>query len=181
MGQCWDHVEFVKWTATPFWAIWESESKSVKGDWSPSWGAALRRRGSRQKHIIEGRSSVNEGSMHRSPQLLTPPWVTAKTLYIVLTTFSTLEYEFSLSLGRGRTLFPPNADFYYFTFKCSQLIWSVTHQPTFHSLFNHVKHSALLHHRDLLASGSLTSPTPSQQGCVSPGLSLTLLLLFKIF
>lgn len=32
-----------------------------------------RRGGSRQKHIIEGRRSVNEGSMHCGPQLLTPP------------------------------------------------------------------------------------------------------------
>ena len=135
MGQCWDHVEYVKWTAVPFWAMWESESKSVKGDWSPSRGAALWRRGSRQKHIIEGRSSVNEGSMHRSPQLLTPPWVTAKTLYIVLTTFSTLEYEFSIFLGRGTRYFSSCWFLLFYFQKCSQLILSVTHQPTFDSLF----------------------------------------------
>lgn len=164
----------------PFWATWESESKLVKGDVSPSWEVALWRQGSRQKHIIEGRSSVNEGSMHHGPQLLTLPWVTAKTLYIVLPRFPTLEYKCFISpwlrCTKNWHSFPYTMFRFFF---CDHLILSETHQPTFNCLFNHAKHVALLHRGDLSDKRawqpSLTHTRPTERSL------LTLLLLFKIF
>lgn len=38
--------EYLNWTAMPLWATWESESKAVKGNVSPSWEVALWRWGS---------------------------------------------------------------------------------------------------------------------------------------
>lgn len=110
----------------------------------PKLGSStLERRGSRQKHIIEGRSSVNEGSMHHSPQLLTLTWLTAKTIYIVLTRFSTLEYDFCifpwLRCTKTCMLFP----------YALVLIPSATYQAALYGLFKHARRAALLHHGDL--------------------------------
>lgn len=143
------------------WATWKSESKAVKENVSPSWEVALWRQGSRQKHIIEGWSGVNEGSMHHSPQLLTLSWVTAKTLYIVLTRFCTLEYELStfpwLRCTQKKWNFPTRCLDSFNTIK-----WF---SSSGYFLFNHSRHAALLHHEDLWdkrvwqASFAHTEPT----------------------
>lgn len=162
--------EYLNWTAVPFWATWESESKAVKGNVSPSWEVALWRQGSRQKHIMEGRSSVNEGSMHHSPQLLTLPWVTAKTPYIVLTRFCTLEYEFSIFprlRGTTKLVFLVSSQHARLEFFPTQSVLSETYQATLCSLFNHARHAALLHHGDLLDKRvwqpSFTRTEPTQR------------------
>lgn len=68
-GLDWNHVgSSLNWTAMAFWGKGGGGISKLRGG-----TLETRRGGSRQKHIIEGRRSANEGSMHRGPQLLTPP------------------------------------------------------------------------------------------------------------